>query len=397
LRIEQSAAIRFRYAEHTRHALLMPPKLGNYLISNLKGQAPEQSRNPSADLAPAFGELNEQTIVLRREDIRSDVSGAPELDWSTFDQGEIVLQLKDTEGILEGNVTVKASTLQRIHPALLPVQLDADYLFPVSLRTVVLQVQANLNQRVGEVLKPNGQDFDTPIAQIAREDDGFFKLEKLAQAPPAPNEHRAEKKRPAAEPALTPADRPSFPWIRKKLAAENTESEPAMARGPLFGPRRSEDLEARGAPVEKAGLSARRSAQKPVRKMGLERLQEIFMTEDLLDGWQVAKLVTALPKVKGALIMFGDGTLLGGELPEDCHPDSARLAPGMMRTVQEFSHRLKSSESPACTIFSDPPVSVFLEGNVCILIAHERRGLLPGMLERIGETARALDALYAAD
>ena len=95
--------------------------------------------------------------------------------------------------------------------------------------------------------------------------------------------------------------------------------------------------------------------------------------------------------------MLGDGTLVGGELPEGCHLDSALLAPVIMRTVQEFGRRLNSSESSAFTIFGDPPISVFAEGNVCILIAHERRGLLPGMLERIGETASALDASFAAE
>jgi len=37
---------------------------------------------------------------------------------------------------------------------------------------------------------------------------------------------------------------------------------------------------------------------------------------------------------------------------------------------------------------------VFLEHKVCILIAHEGRGLLPGMRERISDIAKALDAMY---
>jgi hypothetical protein len=375
----------------------MPPKFGNYLFTNLKGQAPELSQTPSGDFPQALDELNEQRIVLRREDIRTDDPGAPELDWSKVDQEEIALQLKDTQGILDGRVTVKASTLQRIHPKLLPVQLDADYLFPVSLRTVVLQVQANLNQNSGEVVKPIGPDFDTPMAQVAREDEGFFKLEQLAQPPLAPAEERAETKRMAAEPTLTPADRPSLPLIRIKPRPEGSKSKPAIARGPHSAPTPSEYLEAKGTLIEKIGLSGRWTAQKSLRRIGLERLQELFITEDLLDGCQVAKLLAALPKVKGALIMLGDGTLVGGDLPEGYHLDSALLAPVIMRTVQEYSRRLKWSESSAFTIFGDPPVSIFGEGNVCILIAHERRGLLPGMLERIGETARALDALYAAE
>ena len=372
----------------------MPPKFGNYLFSNLKGQAPELSRSTSGDLPHAFGELNEQMIVLQREDIRADDPGAPELDWSKIDQGKIAVKLKDTQGMLDGRVTVKASTLQRIHPALLPVQLDSDYLFAVSLRTVVLQVEANLKQNLGEVEKPIGPDFDTPIAQIAREDEGFLKFEKLAQPPPAASEETAETKRIVAEPTLSPVDRPSFPLI--KPSAERAKSAPAIAPGPLSAPTQSEYAEAEGTPVEKVGLSARGIGQKALHRIGLERLQEIFITEDFLDACQVAKLLAGFPKVKGALIMLGDGTLVGGDLPEGYDLDSALLAPVTMRTVQEFGRRLKSSESSAFTIFGDSPVSVFAEGNVCILIVHERRGLLPGMLERISETAKALNAFYTS-
>jgi hypothetical protein len=371
----------------------MPPKFASYRSVNVKGQAPEQSRNPSGDFPQALVELNEQMIVLRREDIQTDDPKAPKLDWSKVDEDKIALQLKDTEGILDGRVTVRASTLQRIHPELLRVQLDADYLFPVSLRTVVLQVEATLKQNLGEVIRPIGPDFDTPIAQVAREDEGFAKLEQLAQLSLAPSEERAETKRIATEPTLTPADRPSLPLIRNKPCADGSKSKP----GPLSAPIGSEYLEAKGIPVEKVELTGRVTPQRPPRRIGLERLQELFITEDLLDGGQVAKLLATLPKVKGALIMFGDGTLLGGDLPEGYHLDSALFAPVLMRTVQEYSRRLKSSESSAFTIFGDPPVSVFAEGNVCILIAHERRGLLPGMLERIGETAKALDAMYAAE
>jgi hypothetical protein len=374
----------------------MPPKFGHYLFRNLKGQAPGLSRSTSGDLADAFGDLSEQTIILCREDIRADAPGAPELHWSKVDQGKIAVKLKDTQGMLDGRVTVKASTLQRIQPALLPVQLDSDYLFAVSLRTVVLQVEANLKQNLGEVEKPIGPDFDTSIAQIAREDEGFLKFERLAQPSPVASEETAETKRIAAESTLFPLDRPPFPLIRTEPSAECAKSESAIVESPLSAPIQSEYAEAKGTPVAKVGLNARKIGQKPLRRIGLERLQEIFITEDIFDACQVAKLLAGFPKVKGALIMLGDGTLVGGDLPEGYDLDSALLAPDIMRTIQEFGRRLKSSESPAFTIFGDPPVSVFAEGNVCILIAHERRGLLPGMLERISETAKALDAFYTS-
>ena len=366
----------------------MLPKLGSCLFRNAK---PDLTSNPSGEFPPAVGELSEQRIVLRQEDIRADDPGAPELAWSKLAGGEIALQMKDTQGIVDGRVTVKASTLQRLYPALLPAQLDADYIFPVCLRTVVLQVEMSIRQDPGEVMVPIGTDFDTPIAQVAREDEGFFRLERLAQLPPA-LEERTETNRKALS-TLTPADRPSFPSIRRKSLAEGIKPQAEDERRSMEAS--SEDVAAKG-----TGVGRRRkeiARREPLHGVGLERLQEIFMTEELLDACQVAKRVATLPKVKGALIMLSDGTFMGGKLPEGCHLDSALLAPAMMRTVQEFSGQLKSCERSAVTIFGDPPVSVFLEGKICILVVHEGRGLLPGMLERIGETARALDALYAVD
>ena len=353
------------------------------------------SANPSDELPPALGEFSEQRIVLRQEDIRTDDPGAPELAWSKLAGGEIALQMKDTQGIMDGRVTVKASTLQRLYPALLPAQLDADYIFPVCLRTVVLQVERNIRQNLGEVMAPIGPDFDTPIAQVAREDEGFFKLERLARLPPAPLEERTETNRKALS-TLTPADRPSFPSIRSKSLAEGIKPQDEDERGSIEAS--SEDVAAKRKSVSRVGQRRKEIARRePLHRVALEKLQEIFMTEELLDACQVAKLVVTLPKVKGALIMLSDGTFMGGEVPKACHLDSGLLAPAMMRTVQEFSRQLKSCERSAFTIFGDPLVSVFLEGKICILVAHEGRGLLPGMLERIGETARALDALHAVD
>ena len=349
----------------------MPPKFGNQLFSNLKGETPDESSNPAGDRRPACGALNEQMIVLRKDDIRADDPEAPALDWSKVEQGEIAVPLRDTQGIMDGRVTVKASTLRRICPKLLPVELDYEYLFPVSLKTVVLQVQAHLNENFPEVVRPIGPDFDTPIAQVARQDEAFFELEKLARSPLAPAEERAQTQQIAAAPALTPADRPTFPLIRNRSPAEGPKSQPQIAHDRLEAATQPDFLESARIRVQKIGLDLSGMAQPPLRASEMQRLQEIFMTEDLLDVCRVAKLIAALPRVNGALIMLGDGTLLGGELPAGYHSESALLAPAVMRSVQRFSRQLTPRESSAFTIISDPLVSVFTEGNFCILIVHE--------------------------
>ena len=148
--------------------------------------------------------------------------------------------------------------------------------------------------------------------------------------------------------------------------------------------------------AERAGPEIKAVAQSSLRRFGLDRLREIFMTEDALDAPQVADRLAGFPKVHSAIVMLGDGTVLGGSVPDSYDRETALLAPLIMRSVQEFNRKLRANETSAFTLLSDQPVTLFAEGNVYILIAHEGRGLLPGVRERIGEVARALGAALGA-
>jgi hypothetical protein len=374
----------------------MGRKFGNHLFRNRQALGPEHSLSSPSDLPETFGALDEQVIILCREDIRADAQSAPPLDWSTFEKG-IAVQLKDTAGLDVGSVTIKASTLQRIHPALLPVPLESEYLFPISLKTVVLQVQTHLRQGSQERPNPIGRDFDTPIAQVAREDEGFFKLAKSTEVMGPPVEETAQAEGKLPEPMLTPADRPTFPMLGKKFPPEIRDARPSLSSSAVTPPARPpKSLKTEVGPAERIGPNMETIAQNSLKRIGLERLREIFMTEDHLDAPQVADLLAAFPKVNSAMVMLGDGTVLGGNVPDGYHLETAlRDAPVIMQSVQEFNRRLRSHETSAFTLLGDPPVTLFAEGKVYILISHEGRGLLPGVRQRIGEVARALDAVVS--
>jgi hypothetical protein len=376
----------------------MSLEFGHHFFRNRRGFA-SASLPGLADDNPvhSLGELNERVIILRKEDICADTPGAPVLDWFAVEKGEIAVQLKDTEGLGEGSVTIKASILQRLHPALLPIQLEGEYLFPISLKTVVLQVQPHLRQEVEERPEQIGADFDTPIAQVAREDEGFFKLWKIAEPTETPIDRPASVKQTTPGPILTPADRPPSAARKRPGAGSNhlgasPSSSPAT---PPSVPPQSPESEEKW--VERPLLSFERHAQNqnPRKRIGEERLREIFMTEDLLNPDQVANLVAALPKVTSAMIMLTDGTILGGNVPDGYHLETAQRAPLIMRSVQEFNQKLRSQETSAFTMLGDIPVTLFAEGNVYLLISHQGRGLLPGVRQRIGEIARALDAVVS--
>jgi len=119
---------------------------------------------PAGDSLGGFAAFEEQPILLRQEDIRTDDPKGPHLDWSRLEKGQITVRLKETQGIADGCVTIKASTLQRLCPLFLPQPLQEDFLFPVSLKTVVLQIQAHLQRKSADAAKAGGPDFDTPIA-----------------------------------------------------------------------------------------------------------------------------------------------------------------------------------------------------------------------------------------
>jgi hypothetical protein len=158
---------------------------------------------------------------------------------------------------------------------------------------------------------------------------------------------------------------------------ERIESKPVRAVG------ETRDTEATPVPPEK-----------PVKRVALERLQELFLTDDYLDAKAVAQLLRAFPKVQAVLIMKADGTPLGGELPQGWSTEAAQATPALLRQLQAYSESLTGNPVTRCMLLANSPVSMFLEGDICLLLVHGGRGLLPGMKERITEIAKALSTMY---
>jgi hypothetical protein len=392
----------------------MPPKFGNYLFRNLKGQTGESDPTACFPTLEETAELSEQTLLLRSDDF---VDSDGDLNWSILNPPEVRIPFRDTQGLMEGRVVISASVVRQSYPSLVSSTVKDDRLFLISLKAVVLQLQNCLRNEKSEARTAPSADFDTPIAQVAREDEGFLKLERAAQQDPprsatsdpevsfplirekpqstAPNPPAVQvvPPPPSAVTAPPPAEARPDPFKDlPKIVARQEEPKPELR------PSEPEVRAGRGevrsdASVEVAELLSP-SPNKPLRRLALERLQEIFLTDDYLDARQVAKLLRAFPKVKAALILLEDGTVMGGDLPEDFHLESALSAPGLLRAGREFMQALNGSTAVAITLLADVPVSIFLERKVCILIAHEGRGLLPGMRERISEIAKALAAMY---
>jgi len=372
----------------------MSRKPGSHLSRIEKGNA--HLPGFGGDFAAASGEIGEQLVILRRDDIHAEASAASPLDWSKIEKDEIAVQLKDLDGFAEGNLTLKASALQRLYPVLVPEWVDSDFLFQVSLKSVVMQVQGNLRRSAEDGPVHSDSEFETPIAQVAREDEDYFKLEKFRESQ-GPVVYKTTHTKPkSSEPVLTPADRPAARVPRK----QNNAKEPGEPTTSMAAPLRVTNPE----PVTVPGSAAKpiepsRPGQELMAKGdrewdGQERLREIFMTEEYLSVDKVARRIAGLPKICSALVMSADGAVLGGTLPDGYRLETAILAPALMKKVQEFGCGLRSSETTAFTVLGEKPMSLFAEGNIHILICHKGRGLVPGMRNRIREIATALDTIF---
>jgi hypothetical protein len=334
---------------------------------------------------------------------------------------------------MDGRVTISAKMLRDLYPGLVPEQLKEETAFPLSLRAVVLQLQNVMRSPDDSSALAGAPDFDTPIAQVAREDEGFFKLEENASSstsglnPPATSatgdfgpmlplireKEQVRDNPPAAPPIQVVAPFPAQESTSPKNAADSPPPknvvEPlavplgaGVKRDPFADlpkpklPAPKPPVAGGPAPVEEIPKlpEADKRPPKPQRRRGLELLQELFLTDDFLDAGQVAQLLRGFPKVRAALIMLDDGTVLGGDLPENYRASAALPAPALMRAVREFGTAVSSAEVSAFTLLADLPISIFLEGRICMMVVHEGRGLLPGMRERFSQITKALDALY---
>jgi hypothetical protein len=402
----------------------MAPKFGNYLFRNLKtgsGSPEKASGDPSGNLP-----VEEHEITLRPVDFTSEIGAA--LNWSPHEPREIRVKLKQTDGLMDGRVTISAKVLRGLYPGLVSDQLKEDAVFPLSLRSVVLQLQNVIRSASDGSTLTGAPDFDTPIAQVAREDEGFFRLEEHSpesgsgpQLPAGTPHHEFSSELPVIrEKPETRENPPPMQPVQVVAPVPSQESLPRRDPGadkpsrdnpfadlpkPKLEPRLDankrevalgQSIVAGQPPVEESAklMGPEKSSPKPQRRRGLEQLQELFLTDDFLDAGQVAQLLQAFPKIRTALIMLDDGTVLGGELPEKYRAGAALPSAALMRTVREFGTALSSADVSAFTLLADLPISIFLEGRVCMLVVHEGRGLLPGMRERFTDVAKALDALY---
>lgn len=134
-----------------------------------------------------------------------------------------------------------------------------------------------------------------------------------------------------------------------------------------------------------------------IRREGFERLQELYLTDEPLDGCKVADLILQLPRVSGVVIMLSDGAVLGGGLSGELSETLVNLTPGFVTHLSGFTQSVPGGPTRFVTFSGHArQVSLSIGEGVLVLVGHEGKNLPPGLRERLVATAEALNMIYGS-
>ncbi len=392
--------------------------------------------------------LNERDVLICEGELLDGETRAP-LVWSNVG-GAIKVKADKILGILQGRTRIKAAILQDLYPALFEKVPNPGTEFNIPLQVVVMQLAdmfSNLSS--GESVP---EDFNTPFGQLAREDEVKFK-EKPADRPELQpiitaklvmppqlgtklvleeegqstgveeltekastqelkagpfgrrgnglKELQSKDKSTSEESRAAPAtfDKESGETCTSAETGRDAEicpirAEPGPANEKLLPAFESPSAASRDSALSSGG---RRIENNNIRRDGHGYLQELYLTDELLDGSKVADLILQLPRVTGVVIMLSDGAALGGSLSGGLNEALLSVTPDFVKHLSIFTKSME--EGPANFVtFSDHAcrISLTIGGDVLILAGHRGKNLPPGLRERLVATAQALNMIYSS-
>jgi hypothetical protein len=394
--------------------------------------------------------LNERKVLVREGELLDGQSPAPVL-WSNVG-GAISVKADKVLGILEGRTRIKAAVLQELYPELFEKPPNPATEFNIPLQAVVMQLEDAFEGISSE--EATLEDFDTPFGQLAREDEARFKDKRLDRPEVRLAANSFALPQPESKASLNERD-PSAGL--ENLQGEGSSKERKEKNPPDQGTIGSVDLESEPGKIPLSGLSASptifdkddreigRSSgangtrkdmvsqeygeeQSPsvleesfpafelrkelpggfalssgsrmiqdnnIRREGHTCLQELYLTDEPLDGSKVAALVLQLPRVAGVVIMLSDGAALGGGLSGGLTEGLLSLTPDFAKHLLCFTKSIQGGSASFATFASHAfQVSLTIDGDVLLLAAHEGKSLPPGLRERLVATAHALNLIY---
>jgi hypothetical protein len=342
--------------------------------------------------------LRDRNVTLREGELLDGNSPAP-LEWSKVG-GAITVKAGQILGVLEGRTRIKASVLEELHPGKFAKLFNPETEFNIPLHVVIVQIKDIFSGT--PLTDASFENLETPFAELAREDEARFKESPGDQLP--------------IQPVVDPKSLHDFESARTSWPALlnlNETGDIAIRLGeqtaPVYGATSKEIaskqsgadndpvLHVADPPHSGVPPALRRGQSHSPRREGHDRLQELYLTDEPLDGAKISDLVLQLPRVTGVVIMQLDGVVLGGELGRGISESLLSLAPDFARHVSRFTEILPGGPARFITFFAYAlQINLVTSGDVLMLVWHEGKNLPPGLRERLIATAEALSAMYSS-
>jgi hypothetical protein len=392
------------------------------------------------DSAPPFagddaGDALKDRDVIIREGELLDGNSPARIDWSKVG-GTVTVKAGKILGVLEGRARIKAGVLEELYPGKFTSQLNPETEFNIPLQVVVAQLQDIFHRTPLAVA--NLEDLETPFAELAREDEARFK--KGLQDQPSVGQSTVPKSLDEDDTTgrtsgsalvhpgearscdvtlreqTMPTDGAAFTKGGSKRGGSDDDAESHVGNPPSNGARvdteshlaRSEQLKPA---IERLGSAPefrhapstmllsppeiRHVQTHSSRREGYERLQELYLTDEPLDGAKIANLVFQLPRVTGVVIMRSDGAVLAAELGGGITEELLSLVPDFVKRVSVFTEIIPGGPTRFITFFGHAlQISLVRGGDVLMLVGHEGKNLPPGLRERLIATTQALNNFY---
>ncbi|MEA3163345.1 MAG: hypothetical protein QOE88_1163 [Verrucomicrobiota bacterium] len=396
--------------------------------------------------------FNEREVLVCEGELLDGKLPAPLL-WSNVG-GAIKIKADKILGILEGRTRIKASVLQDIYPALFEKVPNHGTEFNIPLQAVVTQLEDIFRDQSSEVSIL--EDFDTPFGQLAREDEERFEvkaevrsdkgtitatndleLQEVASekilAVPERNGGQPEPTRNALAPDLKGdeasshrinasdesrakdeeitsrecrgmagaflsengrvGESPDQAPIRKQRELHLNCAERAQSTGEGLVP--GFDNVVKGSGGSPISLAPRKLGSEHIRRRGHDSLQELYLTDELLNGSKVADLILQLPRVVSVVILLSDGAALGGSLGGGLNEALLSEALALVQHLLRFTKNMEGGPAKFVILSNEAcRLSLTFERDILILVGHAGKNIPPGLRERLVATAHALNMIY---
>lgn len=355
----------------------------------------------------AAGALKNVDVVIREGELLEGNFPASLL-WNSVGGG-ITIKAGKILGILEGRTRIKAGVLQELHPSLFSGPVNPDAEFNIPLRVVVTQIQHIFSGISSTDTALEG--FDTPFAELAREDEARFRAElrdrtlPIESAPATGATSDSEDKDSEIRLADQPkngadADSEGGP-AHTEEAKGTSEQQGTVPSGHIVRNDLVMAAHLRPAPepgrVPSPPAEVRQPRSSNLRREGYERLQELYLTDEPVDGSIIADYVSRLPRVTGVVIMLADGAVLGGEVGAVISAKIVHSVTDFVTHILGFTESLPGGPTRFITFFGRAlQISLVIAGDVVMLTAHEGKNLPPGLRERLIATTEALNIIYGS-